>query len=320
MHMLEKIVSEPELYQAMQRLSCPEKAVAVMVDIVHNRVISVLQKTGRLSVIPIHLARQVTESIVWHTHQRTGLIDKMDNWDFMEDLEEFKTESKIGNDANILYIGSNNDTSASRVFPQIKHVDRYEPKRMPRNFNFTQADASNLSEKSGAVDVAIFKCVEILEDPAVVQELQRIISTDGKVISHGNIDEIDFSAEPQTLNDLMRQNKTLRQLINLYKHGFKLLKRFNNGTVLLKQSQDNDDERSYFEEIYRRNRAIFYRLIVLYSEEVCPGNVKELDIDLRKITSWDDCLAVLEPIRREAPPEAYGIIEDQMRQFVNWRR
>ena len=298
-----------------KEFSNPEKVCAILA-ISRSQICRILEDAGLIGRIPAFFVREIVDEILWQIHERTGAMDNLVNKDFMEDLEEFKSEYKIDENASVVYIGSDNDTSARRVFPQTLHIDRYRPKRFPKGFNFIQTDACDLPNNDSSVDVAINKRAKnILLIPEATQELQRILKPNGKILVFPLIDD-NFRTEPKTILDLGSQASDLDALQNLHQYGFKKTKHLSNGTAIVERGQVSDDEKKYLENICQRNRQILYKLIISERHEIGMGQLNSILGLPFPHFSYEEHKKRLEEIKKEAPPEVFRIIEDIAKEFL----
>lgn len=300
-------------------LSEMEKGTLLLM-LTRGRLYNILSKMWVVGIIPKLVIHKIIKSIIKQVDMQTGLLDKIDileNEDFMEDVKQLKMEHNIGSNSNVVYIGSNDDTCVRNEFPGTLHVDIDKPQRMPRNFNFVQTDASKLPKPDSSVDLAIFKgLVDILVEPMIIKELQRVLKGDGKILSY-NIYRFDFSIEPTSIDEAAEQNRDLREIVNLYSHGFYISKRFKNGTVLIERGTD-DDEKDYFEKILTRNRDILYKLIPLEGCTVSAACILEefgLPLHIFRYITWEECETLLQPIKSKIPTETYETVESNLKHF-----
>lgn len=326
------MIKNPEFKAKFESLSGLEKACVVLL-IARKKITGALRKTGVLGALPIYLVNESVKEVIWRIDQNIApVIDEIENKEFMRDLNDFKEQYEIGEEASVLYIGSGNDTSVQRVFPQTVHIDIEKPKRMPKNYRFIEASACHLPNvESETVDIAIVKYfnTDTLEMPAIAQELERMLQPTGKVLNHGNIGNIDFSKEPQTIEDVISQNRTLRILKNFYGRGIQATKQFPNGTVLMEKREIDDNFKRQLDETYSRNRKIYYKLVLASNTELAMFSQEEVN-DVRIIEyalgvpifdcrymDWEYFEKILEKVKAEAPPEAYRIIEARIKKFLS---
>ena len=298
-----------------KEFSSPEKVCAILA-ISRSQICRILERAGFMGRIPSFFVREIVDEIIWQIHERTGVMDNLENKDFMEDLEEFKSQYEIDQNASVVYIGSNNDTSVRRVFPQTLHIDRYRPKRSPKGFNFIQTDARNLPNDDLSVDVAIIKCANnILLIPEAIKELQRVLKLNGKILVLPLIDD-KRCTEPETIADFEFQADNLNILQNLHQYEFKKTKHLSNGTAMVERGQVSDDEKKHLENIYQRNKPILYKLIISEQHEIGMGQLYSIfDLPFPHF-SYEEYKKRLEEIRKEVPPEVFRIIEDIAKEFL----
>jgi SAM-dependent methyltransferase len=176
--------------------------------------------------------------------------------DFIEDLSSFMKAYQIDAESQIAYIGSGSDQSARRVFKNTVHIDINKPNFIPKDLSFIQASAETLPLQDSSLDVALFKCFpDGIRSPEIARELNRVLKTNGIILSHGNIKAYDFSIPPNGFKETQGQNQTLRQLINLLRHQFRVSGREAHGLVELERGEDKT-ELVRLEKILERNRML----------------------------------------------------------------
>lgn len=227
--------------------------------IIRERILKILESTydcseeilNKAGLIGDLIRRSINRVIVWTAWK----IDKEGEFfvenDFVQDLIEFKNHYELTGKEIVLYIGSANDPSAKKVFPQTIHIDIRKPKPMPKNFNFVQADVSELPQADESVDIVIFKKMsrDTLEDKKTTQELQRVLKPNGKVIICKGIAPIEYTFEEidEPLKIYFRAGN-LCVLKNFFKNGFGITKYFPLVCALLEKREVSTDE---FEKLKR---------------------------------------------------------------------
>lgn len=259
---------------------------------------------------------------IWQIHKKTGFINKIENWRFMEDLQEVKSENGLSEKSVVLYLGSDNDTSVRNIFPQTLHFDQSKPKRMPDDFRFMLADFKELPIEDSSVELAIFKCSMYNQSEPASIEMNRILKLEGKVLVYGSMHQCDFSQTPKDLDIAGDQNRALRIIENFRKNGFVFRKIYHNETAMFERGKMDDDKIRFYQDALSRNKHHFYDYIQSVSFEEATSKTQGSHLEYILGLEWGYCYPVdsfrnLARIKEEAPPEAFRRIKILLIKLLN---
>jgi len=311
----------PQSYPKYNELSGLEKGClwAVCARKKIEDILNHLSLPGRIASLVL---RRISDELIWQIDNRTGFIDKVENWEFMEGLQKHKDQNDLTDNDVVLYLGSSNDTSVRKIFPQALHFDQSKPKRMPDDFKFIQADYQNLPVSASSVDLAIFKCSFYGNTEIAAKEMNRILKQNGKLMISGNICNYDYSKPPKDLKEAGDQNRILRILESIRKNGFKISKFYSDETALFERGEMDADQIKLHSEAYDRNKRYFYDYIqsVPFEEAIRGRAIHHcqfiLGIDWNKRFPADS-FRELERIKTEAPEEAFIRIKFFLKKMLN---
>jgi SAM-dependent methyltransferase len=233
-----------------------------------------------------------------------------DDQRFLEDLASFIETHPFPN-AKTIYVGSAIDQSFRHFFPDAIHADPVRFICLPKGFNFVCAHGQNLPFQEASFDLVLYRHFPNgIGLPKLALEAHRILKPGGALLSHGNILGFDFQITPKKYHEAAGQNRSLRELTNLLRHGFRILHCGSNGLIAYQRGEDFPTLQK-LERAMARNRAILFDLALTtpgVNQWRASGDVLA-EFNLSNADLWalsrEDCQKKLETLRPAIPPALF---------------
>jgi len=181
--MMNEIINDHQVYEEPLRELRPVEKACLKILKIREKLKRLLSRCGEPGEVLYRLVNRLAFHLIWPIEKKTGFLDMMENCDFIALLDKYKRNMNMGNTENVVYVGSANDISVRRVFPQALHIDILQPKYMPNDYYFLKADACSLPLRDDSVDLVITKCLtaDSKLSPEFASEMARVVKRNGQL-------------------------------------------------------------------------------------------------------------------------------------------